>query len=94
MNLQTVTTTDVQRNFRKILDELADPVVVARDSRPTAVIMNYSDYVRMSKLEEEKLDREFERLLDQMQAQNKKTKLSDKELDVLIKEALHAAGRD
>ena len=93
MNLQTVSTTDVQRNFRKILDEMTGPVVVARDSRPTAVIMNYADYLSLSRAEEERLDREFERLLAKMQAQNK-GKMSEKKMDELIREALHAAGRD
>lgn len=44
MDLQTVTTTQVQRGFGKILDTLDEPVLVMRDSMPEAVVMPYDDY--------------------------------------------------
>ncbi len=91
MNLQMVTTTDVQRNFKKILDN-DQPVIVMRDSKPKKVVMEYQEYLRMKKFEDDRLGREFEEALDRMQSRNKG--IDEKKLDKILREALHAAGRD
>jgi len=92
MTMNTVTVTDLQRHPKRILDSLDKPVVVMRDSRPKAVIVDYQEYQRMRDFEDDKLGREFEGLLGQMQARNRG--VDEKKVDELIKEALHAAGRD
>lgn len=48
-------TTDLQRNFRTILDEVAKdrvPYVLTRGSRPEAVLVPYADYLRFQELME------------------------------------------
>lgn len=92
MDLQTVTTTDIQRSFARILDDLEVPKVVMRDSQPKAVILSYPEYLRMKKFERDRLKREFGEALDRMQRKNKG--IDEKKLDKILKEALHAAGRD
>jgi len=47
--------TDLQRNFRTILDEVAKdrvPYVLTRGSRPEAVLVPYADYLRFQELME------------------------------------------
>ncbi len=48
-------TTDLQRNFRTILDEVAKdrvPYVLTRGSRPEAALVPYADYLRFQELME------------------------------------------
>ena len=92
MDLQTVTTTYAQRNFPRVLSDLGVPKVVMKDSQPVAVVVDYQEFLRMRNFERDRLGREFEAALDRMQSRNKN--LDEKKLDKLIKEALHAAGRD
>lgn len=49
-------TTDLQRNFRTILDEVAKdrvPYVLTRGSRPEAALVPYADYLRFQELMEQ-----------------------------------------
>jgi len=91
MNLLTITTTDVQRNFKKVLD-MDEPVVVMRDSVPEKVVLPYDEYVRMVANQRRYLREQVEAMLDRVHEANKD--VSDAELDDLVEEALHAAGRD
>lgn len=87
-----MTTTYAQRNFGKVLDELDMPKVIMRDSNPKAVILNYQEYQRLKRFEDDRVGREFEEALDKMQSRNRG--IDEKKLDKILKEALHAAGRD
>lgn len=55
MNTQMVSVTDVQRNFKSILDNLVSksPTLVIRDSAPEAVILSFEEYKRLAELEKE-----------------------------------------
>lgn len=86
MNLQTVTTTDIQRNFSRILSNLNEPVVVMRDSRPEAVVVDYFEYLELKKVKEESEIEEFEKLLDKVHAKN--AHISVKKMEKDIEEAL------
>ena len=47
-------TTDLQRNFRAVLDEVVNehvPYVLTRGSRPEAVLVPYAEYLRFQQLE-------------------------------------------
>ena len=55
MMQKIIGTTDLQRNFRTILDEVAKdrvPYVLTRGSRPEAVLVPYADYLRFQELME------------------------------------------
>lgn len=82
MNFQTVTSTDIQRGFRSILDHLSDPVVVMRDSRPAAVVVDYEQYLRMTRLEEQGRVRDIEKMLKNMRTHNARIPASDVKKDV------------
>lgn len=92
MNLQTVTTTQIQRGFSKILDSLDEPVVVMRDSKPDAVVMPYDDYMDYVTQRRRMLADKVRQALTPVHAQTEK--MPKKEFDALVTEALHAAGRD
>lgn len=70
MDLQTVTSTDVQRGFGKFLDNLTEPVVVIRDSRPAAVVIDYKEYLRMKDSRRKQTTAELEQMLDEIHARN------------------------
>lgn len=82
MNLQTVTTTDIQRGFSKILDNLVDPLIIIRDSRPQAVIVEYEDYLDLKKVKEMETTRELEELLAKVHARNSHIPAEEVEKDV------------
>ena len=91
MNLQTVTSTDIQRGFAKILNNLTDPVLVMRDSRPAAVLQSVEDYFEVERLKKELLKKEFMGL---MKARRKAARFySDEEIDRDIAEAINAVRR-
>ena len=90
--MQTVTTTDIQRNFPKILNKLEDPVAVMRDSRPEAVVMTYEDYLDFVALKRRMMADKVRAALAPIHSQTEK--IPEKEFDVLVEEALHAAGRN
>ena len=92
MDLQTVSSTYAQRNFSKLLNELDRPVTVLRDSEPEAVVVPYEDYRGYLRYRRKMMEDKVRRALAPVHAQTEK--MPDKELDILVKEALHAAGRD
>lgn len=94
MNLQFVRTTDIQRNFKKILEKLHatnDPVVVLRDSVPQAVMLSYSEYQRISEMEKQLITTRFEKVWKEMAKHN--ANVSDEELNRDIEEAKRYAKR-
>ena len=91
MDLQIVSSTDVQRNFGKYLN-MPGSFVVASDSQPKKVMVDYDEYLRVVKVAEDGVDKEFLRLLKRMWSRNRD--IDEEKADELIKEALHAAGRD
>lgn len=92
MDLQTVTTTQVQRGFGQILDNLDEPVLVMRDSQPEAVVMTYEDYKDFEVQKRRMMADKVRQALAPVHAQTEK--MPKREFDALVKEALHAAGRD
>lgn len=92
MNMNTMTSTYAQRNFGKILDELDEPVVIMRDSKPEKVIMDYADYQDYLVVRRKMMSDRVKKALVSIHEQTQK--MPEKELDDLIKEALHEAGRD
>jgi len=86
MDLRTITSTDVQRGFGKFLDNLTDPILVMRDSRPEAVMVGYFEYLELKKVKEKSEIEEFEKLLDKVHAKNAHIPIKKMEKD--IEEAL------
>lgn len=92
MNMPTVTTTDIQRNFSKLLDSLIEPVVVVRDSKPEAVVIPYEDYKEFVNQRRKTLSDKVRKVLA---AVHKHTaEVPESELEQDIKEAFREAGRD
>ena len=94
MNTQMVTVTDIQRNFKHILDNLVpkSPTVVLRDSVAEAVIVSFSEYKRLANLEKELLKNEMFATLDDLAKKNKD--ISFEELDKDIEYAKKHAPRN
>lgn len=91
MNLQIVSTTQIQRNLASILNYLEEPVIVVRDSQPEAVLMPYDDYANFAKESRAELARSIKQSLAVIQG--KFSALSDKKLNELIEEAKTYARR-
>jgi prevent-host-death family protein len=65
--------TDLQRQFRKTFDEVADehvPYVLTRGSRPEAVLIPYEQYLRFIRADEEGILKRFDELLARMTVAN------------------------
>lgn len=94
MNTQMVTVTDIQRNFKHILDNLVpkNPTVVLRDSVAEAVIISFEEYKRLANLEKELLKNEMFAILDDLAKKNKD--ISFEELDKDIEYAKKHAPRN
>ena len=66
-------TTDLQRNFRAVLDEVVNehvPYVLTRGSRPEAVLVPYAEYLRFQQLEERDVLRRVDTLLARLAEDN------------------------
>ena len=66
-------TTDLQRNFRAVLDEVVNehvPYVLTRGSRPEAVLVPYAEYLRFQQLEERDVLRGVDALLARLGEDN------------------------
>ncbi len=90
--MPTITTTDVQRNFSKLLNRLSEPIVVMRDSKPEAVVIPYADYEEFLIQRRKMLSEKVKNALVGIHA--KTAKVSQAELERDIKEAFHEADRD
>ena len=73
MNTQMVTVTDIQRNFKHILDNLVpkNPTVVVRDSVAEAVIVSFSEYKRLANLEKDIIKMKVLANIDYLHEKNK-----------------------
>lgn len=94
MDTNIVSTTELQRNIKSVLaqlDKSSEPLIVVRDSKPKAVMLQYSEYKRLSGMEKEVLKLQMEQLWEKMRLKNKN--ISDKELDRDITEAIKYAKR-
>lgn len=80
--MQTVTSTDIQRSFPKILSNLDEPVVIMRDNRFEAVLVNYQDYIDMKKLERKNRTEKIFAMLKKVHAQNAHIPVKQVERDV------------
>ena len=81
MNTQMVSVTDVQRNFKNILDNLVSksPTLVIRDSIPEAVLMSFEEYKRLMNLERDIIKKKVLANMDRLAELNKH--FSDEEID-------------
>lgn len=65
--------TDLQRNFRAVFDEVTNeqtPFVLTRGSRPEAVLIPYTDYLRYQQLQEADVLQRVDALLLRMIEEN------------------------
>lgn len=68
-------TTDLQRNFRAVLDEVANertPYILTRGSRPEAALVPYEEYLRFQQLQEQDVLRRVDALLTRLAEKNAK----------------------
>lgn len=86
MDLQIVTSTDVQRGFGKFLDNLTEPVIVMRDSRPGAIVLTPRDYRQYEKERRQLATYKLMALLDKVHRRNRH--IPAKEVDKDVEEAL------
>lgn len=66
-------TTDLQRNFRAVFDEVAIdhvPYILTRGSRPEAVLIPYAEYLRFQQLQERDVLGRIDALLVRLAEQN------------------------
>lgn len=88
-----VTVTQIQRNFKHILDNLVpkNPTLIIRDSIPEAVILSFEEYKRLSNLEKDHLKMSVLANLDLIHQKNQN--ISDEEIDRDIEYAKKHAPR-
>ena len=81
MNTQMVSVTDIQRNFKYILDNLVskNPTLILRDSVAEAVLLSFEEYKRLINLEKDILKMKVLANMDQLHKKNKN--FSDEEID-------------
>ena len=94
MDMNIVSTTEIQRNFKRVLDRLnatSEPLVVVRDSQPEIVMLPYLEYKRLSEIEKQMVKQQMEMVWEKMRKKN--AKVSDKELNADIEEAVRYARR-
>lgn len=88
MNPQFVRSTDIQRNFKRVLAKLHasnEPVVVLRDSVPEAVMLTYAEYQVLSEFRKQEVRARMEEVWEEMRKRN--ANISDKELNADIERA-------
>jgi len=88
-----VTVTEIQRNFKYILDNLVpkNPTLILRDSVAEAVILSFEEYKRLANLEKKLLKSEMFSILDELAEKNKN--ISFEEIDRDIEYAKKHASR-
>jgi prevent-host-death family protein len=82
--------TDLQRNFRNVLDDVVEQkasYILTRGSRPEAVLISYDQYRRFVAGNSEDVLARVERLLARMVNQN--APYADAEVEADLKEATH-----
>lgn len=94
MDINIVSTTELQRNIKKVLERLnssTEPLIVVRDSQPVAVMLTYTEYKRLSSFEKEVISEKMKKILGNVAKRNKK--FSDKEINEDIEEAIRIVRR-
>lgn len=90
-------TTDLQRNFRAVFDEVARdhvPYVLTRGSRPEAALVPYADYLRYQQLQERDVLRRVDALLTRLAEQNAAFDANEVAADVAAAVAEARSGDD
>lgn len=82
MDLHTVTSTDVQRGFGKFLDNLTEPVIIMRDSRPGAIVLTPRDYRQYEKERKQLATYKLMSLLNKIHWRNRRIPAKEVEKDV------------
>ncbi len=85
-------TTDLQRNFRTIFDEVAKdsvPYILTRGSRPEAALVPYADYLRFQELMERDVLNRVNAMLARLAYEN--AGFSEAEVAADVAEAVKAA---
>jgi prevent-host-death family protein len=66
-------TTDLQRNFRAVFDEVANqqiPYILTRGSRPEAALVPYAEYLRFQQLQEQDVLRRIDMMMTRLAEEN------------------------
>ena len=80
--------TELQRQFRRIFDEVAHnriPYVLTRGSRPEAALIPYDDYLKFQQVQEAEVEARMERLVAKMSELN--ADFSDEEIEADLRDA-------
>ena len=79
-----VTVTDIQRNFKHILDNLVpkNPTIVLRDSVAEAVILSFEEYKRLINLEKESIKNTMLSIMDNLAEKNKDISFDELDKDI------------
>lgn len=88
MDMNIVSTTEIQRNFKRVLERVkisTEPLVVVRDSNPIAVLLSLDEYKRLVSLEKSNLKKKIEQVLSKMRKRN--SKVTNKEIEGVLEEA-------
>lgn len=78
-------TTDLQRNFRAVFDEVVNghvPYVLTRGSRPQAALVPYDEYLRFQQLQEQDVLRRVDALLARLAERNAAYDIAEVAADV------------
>jgi len=78
--MKIIGVTDLQRGFKKIIDEVAEegiPYVLTRGSRPTAVLVPYDEFERLQSMQEKEIVYELDRLLERNAARTEEVSEDD-----------------
>jgi prevent-host-death family protein len=77
--------TELQRRFKKVLDEVTKrgtPYILTRGSRPEAALVPYNEFLRYQEFQEGEIVDRFDRLVERMAAQNERFSEEEVEADV------------
>jgi prevent-host-death family protein len=88
--------TELQRHFRSVLDEVVRehvPHILARGSRPEAVLISYVDYQELRNRDETDLHQRFDEMMARLDAHNEQFTEAEVNADVAAAEAEVAQAR-
>lgn len=79
-----VTVTQIQRNFKHILDNLVpkNPTLIIRDSKAEAVLLSFEEYKRLANLEKEILKDEIFSVMQRLAKKNKNISFAELDKDI------------
>lgn len=79
-----VTVTDIQRNFKYILDNLVpkNPTLILRDSVAEAVLLSFEEYKRLANLEKKLLKKEIFSVMQKLAQKNKNISFAELDRDI------------